>query len=81
MIAADMMSSEQVLDYIRKSLNTVRPVNVKQFAEEIGMHVTTLHQAVHNKPKASNGKVPTIQMKYLIRATEIIQMLEQEKSA
>jgi len=77
MIAADMMSSDEVLDYIRKSQDTVRPVNISKFAAEIGMNNSQLTLAVANKPK--NGVVPSIQMKYLIRATEIIQALQQEQ--
>jgi len=76
MIATDMMSSEEVLQYIRQSLTTVRPVNVKRFAEEIGMNVTVLSMAVKQTPSNSNGKVPTIKMEYLLRATQIIQELE-----
>lgn len=76
MIAADMMSSDEVLDYIRKSRETVRPVNMKQFAKETGINPTILSLAVNNQPSPNNGKVPTIKMEYLIRATEIIQMLE-----
>jgi len=76
MIATDMMTSDEVLQYIRQSLTTVRPVNVKRFAEEIGMNVTVLSMAVKQTPSNSNGKVPTIKMEYLLRATQIIQELE-----
>lgn len=79
MIAADMMSSDEVLDYIRKAQKTLRPVNVSKFAEETGINYSILSHAINNKPHTSNGRVPTIQMKYLHRATELIQALQQEQ--
>lgn len=76
MITVDIMSSDEVLDYLRRSQQTIRPVNLRKFAEEIGMNNSRLSLALNGKEQ--NGSVATIPMKYLIRATEVIQALQQE---
>lgn len=70
-----MLSTKEIVAYIKASQATVRPVNLKKFAEAIGISNATLSLVVNDSPRI-RGTVPRLQESHLIRATEVIQMLE-----
>jgi len=70
-----MLQTKQIVEYIKASQNTVRPVSIRRFANAIGMNEGLLCDIINNK--ARRGSVPRMQEPHLLRATELIQMLEE----